>query len=139
MPIYLVIQQFARYVLVGGLAFIVDFTALFFLTESLEFHYLVSASIAFLLGLVTNYLLCISWIFHHRTVSNRLHEFIIFSLVGIAGLLLNNLLIFLLTEFVSFHYLMSKAVAAAVILVFNFSLRRSLLFAETQKMQLKTP
>jgi len=50
-----IVSQFAQYVLVGGLAFVVDFTALFVLTDYFGLHYLVSASLAFLLGLITNY------------------------------------------------------------------------------------
>ena len=45
-------------------------------------------------------------------------------------------MMFLLTEFASFHYLLSKAGAAALILIFNFSLRRSLLFSERGKWHL---
>lgn len=126
-------HQFARYVLVGGLAFVIDFTVLFILTEKVGLHYLVSASIAFLVGMVTNYLLCIGWIFDYRALNNTAHELAVFFLIGIAGLLLNNSLMFLLTEFLDFHYLFSKIGAAAVIVIFNFSTRRSLLFAERKK------
>lgn len=133
-----IIRQFTQYVLVGGLAFVVDFAALFLLTENVGLHYLVSASMAFLLGLLTNYLLCIAWIFDYRSVKNPAKEFAIFSLIGIAGLLLNNFLMFILTEFVNFHYLVSKVAAAALILIFNFSLRRSLLFAERKRSPVAT-
>lgn len=126
-------RQFVRYGVVGGLAFVVDFSALFLFTESLGLHYLVSASLAFLLGMVTNYLLCIAWIFDYRALSNRAHEFALFFAIGIAGLLLNNGLMFILTEFLEYHYLLSKAGAAVLILMFNFSLRRSLLFSPREK------
>lgn len=134
-----IVSQFAQYVLVGGLAFVVDFTALFVLTDYFGLHYLVSASLAFLLGLITNYLLCIAWIFDYRVLKNQAHEFALFSLIGVAGLLLNNLLMFLLTDLLDVHYLLSKAAAAGVILLFNFSLRRSLLFAERKNRCLETP
>ncbi len=138
MPSTRTIRQFAKYLVVGGLAFVVDFTVLFLLTDQLGLYYLVSASIAFLLGLVTNYLLCIAWIFDYRALNNQAHEFAIFSLIGIAGLLMNNLVMFLLTEFLGLHYLLSKAGAAGLILIFNFSLRRSLLFSERKKTQAET-
>jgi putative flippase GtrA len=130
----IMLRQFVRYVVVGGLAFVVDFSVLFLLTEELGLHYLVSASIAFLLGIVTNYLLCIAWIFDYRALNNRAHEFALFFAIGIAGLLLNNLLMFILTEFLDCHYLLSKAGAAALILIFNFSLRRSLLFVNRKQL-----
>lgn len=135
MPIKPIMRQFAQYVLVGGLAFMVDIAALFLLTERVGLHYLTSASIAFLLGLATNYLLCIAWIFDYRALESQVKEFAIFSLIGIAGLLLNNLLIFAFTEFLGFYYLLSKAGAALLILFFNFFLRRLLLFSERKKTQ----
>ncbi|MCM8594253.1 GtrA family protein [Accumulibacter sp.] len=134
-----VFHQFVRYVMVGGLAFVVDFTSLFVLTSGVGLHYLVSASIAFMLGLLTNYLLCVAWIFSFRAIRNRLQEFTIFGLIGVAGLLLNNLLLLLFTELAGFHYLASKGVAAGLILFFNFSLRRILLFSERGRALLQLP
>jgi putative flippase GtrA len=130
-------HQFAQYALVGGLAFAVDFMALFLLTERVGLHYLVSALIAFLLGLATNYFLCIFWIFDYRALKNQAHEFAIFSSIGLAGLLLNGVLMFLLTEFLGVHYLISRAQAALLILLFNFSLKRMLLFSERKKIALE--
>ncbi|QKS30892.1 MAG: GtrA family protein [Candidatus Accumulibacter similis] len=125
-----VMHQFVRYGMVGGLAFVVDFASLWVLTEGVGLHYLVSASLAFLLGLITNYVLCIAWIFAFRALRSRAQEFTIFGLIGVAGLLLSNFLLLLFTELAGFHYLVSKGAAAAIILVFNFSLRRVLLFSE---------
>ena len=139
MPTRLLLCQFAQYALVGGLAFLFDFGALFLLTEHVGLHYLVSASIAFLLGLATNYLLCIVWIFDYRALKNQAHEFAIFSLIGLAGLLLNNLLMLLLTELAGLHYLTSRAQAALLILLFNFTLKRFLLFSESEKAALEAP
>jgi len=126
-------HQFLKYVLVGGIAFILDFTTLFALTEFAGLYYLVSATCGFVLGLAVNYLLCIRWIFSFRSLTNASHEFALFALVGVLGLLLNNALLYVQTEFLGFHYLASKLVAAAVILMFNFSLRRYLLFSERGK------
>lgn len=129
------IRQFLQYVLVGGLAFGVDFIALYLLTEAVGLHYLLSASLAFLLGLLTNYLLCIAWIFDFRAIASRSREFAIFGLVGLAGLALNNAIMWCLTDLLGVHYLASKLVAAALILLFNFSLRRSILFTDRRPSQ----
>ena len=63
--------QFFRYTFVGGIAFLVDFGTLVLLTEVLNLHYLISAGIAFILGLTVNYLLSISWVFNNRAMDNR--------------------------------------------------------------------
>lgn len=124
------VRQFGQYVLVGGLAFVVDFGTLFVLTHYADVHYLISATAGFLLGLLINYLICIRWIFDFRALANARHEFAVFAGVGIAGLILNNGIIYALTEWAEIHYLSSKVMAAGLILVFNFSLRRALLFTE---------
>jgi putative flippase GtrA len=123
------VQQFIRYVGVGGLSFVVDFTCLYLLTEAIGWHYLASATLAFCAGLVTNYLLCLLWVFDFRRMQNRLHEFTVFGIIGLGGLLLNNLLLYTLTGLLGLHYLLSKISAAAVILLFNFGLRRWMLFS----------
>ena len=46
--------QVFRYTLVGGLAFVVDYTSLVLLKEVAGLHYLSAAAVAFLLGLATN-------------------------------------------------------------------------------------
>ena len=126
MPFFL--DELRRYILVGGIAFSVDFCSLFLLTEYAGWHYLASATLAFLFGLITTYCCSICYVFSHRSRENRKHEFLIFSAIGIAGLAINNLCLFALTGWLGLHYLFSKTIVAGVVLVFNFSLRRTLLF-----------
>src|SRR3989338_3757285 len=121
--------QFFRYFIVGGVAFIVDFTLLFLLTEFGHIHYLLSASVAFMAGIAVNYVLSVSWVFDHRSLNNKVHEFAIFAVVGILGLAFNAALMWLFTELVGFHYLGSKMVAAVLIFLFNFGARKVLLFS----------
>ncbi|MDD3381510.1 MAG: GtrA family protein [Rugosibacter sp.] len=125
----LLTRQFIRYLYVGGLSFLVDFACLYYLTEHIGMHYLISATLAFSLGLTTSYLLCLAWVFDFRRMPNRWHEFMVFSAIGLFGLFLNNLLLWLLTEYAGLYYLVSKIIATAAILFFNFSLRRWLLFS----------
>jgi putative flippase GtrA len=123
-------RQFRRYLLVGGLAFVVDYLTLYLLAAHAGLHYQLAAAIAFLCGLLVNYALCVSWIFDHRSYTSKRREFIVFSMIGLAGLLLNGLLIFLMTELIGLYYMYSKLVAAGLILIFNFALRRGILFSE---------
>lgn len=120
--------QFFRYILVGGLAFIVDFSSLFVLTDILGIYYLVSAAIAFILGLIANYVLSISWVFNKRALGNVWSEFTIFAVIGMIGLGLNELIIWLFTDYVGLYYLASKIISAAIILFWNFFARKYTLF-----------
>lgn len=121
--------QFFRYFVVGSVAFVVDFALLYLLTEFARLHYLFSASLAFMAGIAVNYALSVTWVFNHRSLDNRMHEFAIFAVIGIVGLAFNAALMWLFTELVGFHYLGSKMVAAALIFLFNFGARKVLLFS----------
>ena len=121
------IQMF-RYLFVGGAAFIVDFLSLFVLTDFFGIYYLISAAIAFILGLVANYLLSISWVFNKRKLNKRHIEFGVFALIGIVGLGLNEVFIWFFTQDLQIYYQMSKILAAVIILLWNFFARKFILF-----------
>ncbi|OPY27438.1 MAG: GtrA-like protein [Methanobacterium sp. PtaU1.Bin242] len=120
--------QFFRYIFVGGIAFIVDFGSLFIFTDIFGLYYLISAAIAFILGLITNYILSINWVFNRRTLNNRTYEFGLFTIIGIIGLALNEFFIWFLTAEIGFYYLISKIIAAIIILFWNFFARKLTLF-----------
>lgn len=120
--------QLIRYTFVGGIAFIADFATLLLLTEYLNFHYLVSAGIAFLFGLSINYLLSVNWVFVKRSYNNRYLEFLLFMCIGVIGLGINELLLWIFTDVFSIYYLVSKLITAIFVYLWNFFARKILLF-----------
>ena len=120
--------QLFRYFFVGGFAFLVDYGLLVLLTEVFGLHYLVSATISFLSGLVVNYLLSTSWIFRKSTLENKWAEFLIFAVIGVVGLGLNNLLLYLFTDKLHIHYMISKLLTTAIVMIWNFGARKIILF-----------
>jgi putative flippase GtrA len=121
------LQQFSRYIAVGGLAFVVDFGLLYLLTELLGLYYLISAAIAFLFGLLTNYSLSRLWVFDRRTIKNVAVELVI-TAIGIVGLGLNEVIIWFVREKIHFHYMIAKAISAGIVLIWNFGARKAVLF-----------
>jgi len=117
-----------RYTVVGGVAFLVDFGVLTLLTEVAGFHYLISAALSFLLGLVTNYTLSVIWVFPRHRLGRRWAEFSIFGLIGLVGLGLNEIIMWGLTEKTGAHYLASKLVSTAIVYLWNFFVRKFALF-----------
>jgi putative flippase GtrA len=120
--------QFLRYVFVGGAAFIVDFFSLFLLTDYFGIYYIISAALAFSLGLVTNYLLSIKWVFNQRNIDNKTIEFSLFAFIGIIGLGLNEIFISFFTSKLGIYYMNSKIITAIIILFWNFFARKLTLF-----------
>jgi putative flippase GtrA len=122
--------QLFRYTFVGGTAFIVDFSSLFILTEFFGLYYLVSATLAFILGLTTNYTLSVVWVFNKRRLKTRWLEFTINASIAGTGLLLNILIIWFFTEKIHFYYLLSKVTSTGIVFWWNFLIKKIILFSK---------
>ena len=120
--------EFYRYVVVGGVSTLCDAATLFSLTHFAGVHYLVSAPIGFSLGTFVNYLLSGNWVFSRRTVKNRPAELTIFTLIGVVGLSLNELILWFFQSKLGIYYLIAKGVSAVVVLAWNFGARKLILF-----------
>lgn len=120
--------QFVRYFFVGSFAFVVDFGLLYILTEYAGLHYLLSATLSFISGLLVNYIISCIWVFSNSKYKSRLVEFLFFAAIGVVGLLLNDALIWLFTDCIGTHYMFSKIVAAAIVYLWNFFARKYLVF-----------
>lgn len=121
-------REFRRYFLVGGLAFLVDGAVLAGMVELLGIHYLIGATAGFIAGAFVNYWLSVHWVFSERTLSNQGLELGLFILIGLIGLGLNDVLMWLFTDWLGLYYLLSKIMAAALVFIYNFAVRRALLF-----------
>ena len=121
--------QLIRYGFVGGCAYTVDFGSLVVMTELLGIHYLVSAAAAFILGLITNYILSIVWVFHTRSMEDQRLEFFVFAVIGMIGLGFNEACIWFFTDLAGLHYLVSKLISTVFVFFWNFYARKKLLFS----------
>lgn len=120
--------EFCRYILVGGFSTICDASTLFSLTHFAGVNYLVSAPIGFSVGTIVNYFLSGSWVFERRRLKNRPAELTIFSLIGVVGLSLNELILWFFQSRLGIYYLFAKGVSAVVVLAWNFGARKAILF-----------
>lgn len=120
--------QAFRYVFVGGVSFVLDWLTLFALGRA-GLHYLIAAAVAFLVGLTANYFLSKKFVFvENPDKVNKKVEFIVYGLIGLAGLLLTEGFMYLFTELMHLHYLVSKIVAAVLVLAWNFVARKVILY-----------
>jgi putative flippase GtrA len=120
--------QLFRYTFVGGLAFVVDFGLLYILTSFLGVYYQISAALSFIAGLLVNYFISILWVFNVKNENrNRIAEFTAFALVGVVGLALNALVIYIFTEWIGLFYMLSKIISTVIVFLWNFLGRRYLI------------
>lgn len=126
------LTEMIRYGFVSVLAFAVDYGVLIGLTELAHVPYLWSATISFILGLITNWICSHLWVFD-RTHYSRRGELAMFALIGVVGLGLNNLLLWTFTEQVGLHYAVSKLISTGIVFFWNFLARRFLIYTGKPK------
>lgn len=124
--------QVFRYLISGGTAFVLDFSTLWFLTEIMNFHYLLSSILANGVGLIVTYIFSIFWIFDNRTIKNWVAEFFIFVMIGVVGAVLTIFFMWIITELIGFHYLVSKVITVLLVSLFTFVLKKKILFKKME-------
>jgi len=121
------LRELLLYGMASALALGVDWGLLLLLTR-FGVNYLVASATGFASGIGVTYLLSVSVVFRHRPIVDRRREFIGFFGVGLAGLALTQGLMALWVEMFRMSPGLAKIPTAGIVFVFNFAVRRALLF-----------
>ena len=136
------IYEFLRYVVVGGIAFLVDIFTLYicynYLLSWMRWSLYISTAIGFMAGIVTNYILSIRYVFTSAKgtgIGRSDRDKMIFLIVGVMGFFLNEFGMFFGVEVLDVHYLIVKVFVAGIVLVWNYSARKVLIFRNSEKVE----
>ena len=120
-----------RYISASALALAVDFGLYVGLIRLAGVNYLVAAPLGFACGLAAIYALSVRWVFRYRRVADRRAEFAVFAVIGLAGMAINQGVIYLAVTMLPGSYEIAKLISAGVVFCFNFALRKLLLFTRS--------
>lgn len=123
-----ILIQLFRYVFVGGTAFVVDFFFLYFFSDICGIYYLISAVLSFIISVLVNYIMSTKWVFNQDNIDNKVLEFNLFILISTIGLGFTEGLLYLFTDVFGIYYLISKMIAAVIVLFWNFLARRVMFY-----------
>lgn len=115
--------QIFRFAIVGVIAAIVDVGTLTFLKEYLHIEVLISSAISFSVSVVVNYILSMSFVFKGKK-QNKVKEFVIFVLLSVGGLCLNQFIMWFGVKYIPVHYLVIKFSAMVFVPIYNFITRK---------------
>ena len=118
------IQQIMKFGIVGVLAFIIDYGLMVALTELVGLAPVASATVSFIVSVVFNYVASMRFVFSHKEGMSKQREFVIFVVLSVIGLLINDGLMWAGTELVAIDYRIVKIGATAVVMVWNFVTRK---------------
>jgi putative flippase GtrA len=119
--------QIRRFVLVGAGTVSVDYAVLYLMTSLMHITYLISTAVAFMLASTLNYVLSMLFVFDSGKFS-RVFEFSFFLVTSLAGLVINQLSMWLLVSLCGFNYLLAKAISIVAVAVWNFVSKKKLVF-----------
>lgn len=126
------LKEAIRYFAASAVALAVDAGSYIAMIRLGGVHYLIAGLVGFLLGLVTIYVLSVRWVFRQRRLAGRRSEFVIFALIGVFGLLINELVLYVCVAWLSFAPELAKLISAGIVFCCNFLGRKLLLFTGHQ-------
>lgn len=121
------VLQVLKFGIVGVVSFAIDYSILYFMTEGLDINYLVSNFFSFTISLIINYYLSIKYVFFQSENKNKKNEFIIYFIINIVGLGLNQVIMWLCVQFFELYYLLAKVCATGIVMIYNFISRKILI------------
>ena len=124
-------RQVIGYGIASAVALGADAGLLYILTHYAQWHYLPASACSFTAGAFVAYALSVKLAFHSHRLRNRWLEILSFVVLGLAGLAVNSLAMFIAVSKLGLMVLPAKALAAACTFVTNFIVRRQLLFTPT--------
>jgi putative flippase GtrA len=136
--------QFLKYIIVGGIASLVDIAVYYAGISVLEINYIIANTFSILAGLFVNYYLSREWVFNHKK-HRFIRDFGLFALVGLIGLGLSNVLLYVLVDLkilskIAFFLkdksikVVAKLIVMIIVLFWNYIARKKFVFNnETEK------
>ena len=128
----LVIQIF-KFLIVGGIATIIDWFVYYILYNFLGVNPLVANVVSFVVSVIYNYIASVKWIFNVDKEKSKKRIFIEFIVLSTIGLAITEVLLYLFIS-ISMHKMLAKIIATAIVMVFNFITRK--IFLENSKIKL---
>lgn len=126
------IEQILKFGVVGIIATVIDFGVLYVLSQPLGMDPVISAGISFCVSLVFNYVASMRYVFTHREDMSRSREFVIFLVLSLIGLAINEAIMAAGVAVLGNSALAvmgTKVLATAIVMVWNFVSRKKWLDA----------
>ena len=129
--------EFLRYVVVGGLAFVVDFIILYIFREfvfqgnNTFIASIISVAVAFVIAFIVNYVVSLWFVFNSEEQKKRgknSKSFIKVLLIAIVGFLLTEILMYIGEFLLNIDYRIVKIIVSGIVLIWNYIGRKVFVF-----------
>lgn len=121
------IEQIMKFGVVGFICFGIDYGLMILLTEVAGISYLVSSGLSFSISVIVNYTLSLKFVFETNQENNKIVEFLVFIILSVIGLGINQVLMWICVDKFHIFYMISKVGVTGVVMVYNFVTRKLIL------------
>jgi dolichol-phosphate mannosyltransferase len=115
-----VIKEFFQFAFVGLIGTFINLAILYMLTDILKIYYIYSAIASFIVAATSNFILNKTWTFKEKLHEKVVNKYVQFFLVSLVALTINLIFLYIFTEFLGIHYLISQFLAIGIALIINF-------------------
>ncbi len=119
-------RQLVLYVIVGGLATVVEWAAFYIFNDVLSINYMIATALAFILSTFANWAFGKLILFKEK--QNVFKELAKIYLTSIAGLLMNLLIMWVAVDLIGINEMVSKILATGIVFFWNFFIRKFLIY-----------
>jgi len=119
--------KFLKFCAVGFSGMLIDFTTTWLLKEKVRINKYIANSTGFILAATSNYIWNRIWTFQSEN-SEIAVEYFLFILISVAGLGINNFVIFVLNDKLKINFYLSKLFAIGVVTLWNFIMNFTITF-----------
>lgn len=123
---HLLVQIF-KFGIVGVIATVIDFVFLYFFKEFCRFPVVLANTLSFIFSVLYNYWASLTFVFDVNQGKDKRRRFIIFMVCSVIGLGLSDFIVWIITDTLNIYYLISKLIATAIVMAFNFITRKKFL------------
>ena len=120
-------EQIMKFGVVGVIATLIDWGIFAVCTRVFHIHYAISNIIGFSISVIFNYWASVKWVFDVNKENDSKRNFMLFIIFSVIGLGLNELILFICIDKIHIMDLISKVIATAIVMVFNFVTRKKFL------------
>ena len=116
--------QIFKFIIVGGVATVIDFLSIFIFKEFLHIPVIISNTLSFCIATIYNYIASVRWVFEVDENKDKKKTFVTFIVFSVIGLILNDLIMWFTTDMFQIYYLIGKIIATCFVMIFNFITRK---------------
>ena len=124
-------RELIKYFIIGCSGALLDFIVYTILLKAFGMNYLLANALSVTAGITNNFFL--NAYLNFKVTDNMFKRFISFYLVGMLGLLISEILLYLLVDIMSMNSIIAKIITIFVITIVQFILNKTITFKKKKE------